>query len=37
MQIKTEKCTAYDVVAQKVVMKENPAYEEISPTYAIIS
>ena len=42
MQIKTvtDKCAAYDVVAlkqQKVVMKENPAYEEISPYYATIS
>ena len=40
MQIKTDKCAAYEVFAlkqQKVVMKENPAYEEISPSYATIS
>ena len=38
-EIKTDKCAAYEVVAlkqRKVIMKENPAYEEISH-YATIN
>ena len=37
--IKTDKCAAYEIVAlgrQKVIMNENPAYEDIG-RYAISS
>ena len=39
VDIKTEQCAAYEIIKlgrQKVVMKENPAYEEIG-RYAVTS